>query len=985
MQSFAVLHSGTRGNPPHPHPRSPLTEHSDEELRFQRTMMNSLGRDSFSPPQLLLHRGCSRRAEVMLQQKREKVQLAGGDDCFHTPPETGFTDGGDRYPSAAADGALSPTPLHAMLMLTECQLVSMKHEDLIKLFRSLQKAVLQNLRLSPLTGASRLPNFFSSGEDDHEGAINTITDPQEGAGRELSSRGKRRSRCPSRTAVEARVASALACPLSSRHSSFRTTFTCSPELSRDVTPLPPSGSSDPKHDDQPNLLSARVGAQDPHSSDDSTRSRTVIHRPRSTHHLVKDLISGTATKMLNQYEVLGDLGKGSCGKVKLGYDSVQNMPVAIKIVKKPSGFGTGRSHAQQGALLREIAIMKKLRHQNIVSLLEVINDPSCHKIYIVMEYVDHGALAKILDDLRCEPIDPTRLMSYARQITAGLAYLHKNNIVHRDIKPENILVSEDQRVFIADFGVSQLLGNEHRASVVELFACNHPLSQSHEEADEDEDTTTSATRRGQRQIKSAATPESPRLLKGAKGTVLFMSPELLASGESDDGFAVDMWALGITFWTLLSGQMPFGSSSEIQRLTARTDAVFSRDAMQRLMTKLDGDRFQDSWIYLLQGMLEVDVQKRMTAREAHRAIKVSLAMCEDDSFSQSLRFDENDIDKALTAVAPVPPEAGVLFQDNSMADCFSCQTEGLTEAQGSHEPSRFSRSDLSTGIFRQSVSDPPRAFDPPVDHDDTNQSEAGAATDKSAKVAVPLLDQGAAQHSTPRTTLFAAGPHPLPSGAVLPHLRRQSPQLRDLSLSPTGALHGPAPKFEMPHFSESSTSPLPLLSLAPLIGTAATREEAPFGADQHPTPPPSSPLVMSPRLLAPSPSSIAADESQVPNLTGCCRCCGLHTQTTGTDDNPSHARFHRARTPETLVSAQDFNPLPPAANLEAAGSARQTTKRSLAVVPSRCRLSTISPAMSRSRSTMLPATQEILGRRNLLGVPGAFASSDTVVRDVSYG
>jgi serine/threonine protein kinase len=102
-----------------------------------------------------------------------------------------------------------------------------------------------------------------------------------------------------------------------------------------------------------------------------------------------DPISGR--KLVNHYEVIGELGRGVHGKVKLGRDLNSGQNVAIKIVdrfSKRRRLGKNTSHEDK--IKREIAILKKARHPNIVGLLEVIDDPSKKKVYIILEHVKLG-------------------------------------------------------------------------------------------------------------------------------------------------------------------------------------------------------------------------------------------------------------------------------------------------------------------------------------------------------------------------------------------------------------------------------------------------------------------------------------------------------------------------------------------------------------------------------------------------------------------
>ncbi|KAF2100532.1 kinase-like protein [Rhizodiscina lignyota] len=122
---------------------------------------------------------------------------------------------------------------------------------------------------------------------------------------------------------------------------------------------------------------------------------TQRHVPKETHVADIDVDPISGRKIINQYEIVDELGRGVHGKVKLGRILPGGAYVAIKIVerysKKRKRLGKSTSHADK--IKREIAILKKARHPNIVSLLEVIDDPDRKKVYIVLEFVELGEVS----------------------------------------------------------------------------------------------------------------------------------------------------------------------------------------------------------------------------------------------------------------------------------------------------------------------------------------------------------------------------------------------------------------------------------------------------------------------------------------------------------------------------------------------------------------------------------------------------------------
>ncbi|KAK6824856.1 serine/threonine-protein kinase ssp1 [Apiospora arundinis] len=110
------------------------------------------------------------------------------------------------------------------------------------------------------------------------------------------------------------------------------------------------------------------------------------HRVRETHKALVDLDSMTGRKIINQYEVIEEIGRGVHGKVKLARNLESGENVAIKIVARFSK----KRRLGKDKTKKEIAILKKIRHPNVVALLEIIDDPELKKIYMVLEHVELG-------------------------------------------------------------------------------------------------------------------------------------------------------------------------------------------------------------------------------------------------------------------------------------------------------------------------------------------------------------------------------------------------------------------------------------------------------------------------------------------------------------------------------------------------------------------------------------------------------------------
>lgn len=287
------------------------------------------------------------------------------------------------------------------------------------------------------------------------------------------------------------------------------------------------------------------------------------------------------------------LGRGSYGLVKKVYNTQDNQFYAMKIISKDllsRGRAFGRQKSEGDAfdsVKREIAIMKKLDHPNIVHLMEVLCDED--NLYLIMEYAEGGPVMSVdLDDGEVEvsegkwnivtPALPLCLArKYFRDVLSGLEYLHHQSVIHRDIKPENLLVGKDGRCMISDFGVSTLC-----------------------EGDE-------------------------CLIASTAGTGVFMSPEMVQSGSKNMGFGgaqTDVWSLGVTLYYFVYGRLPWYARSvpEIYRMIVHDPLEFPADNTK------EGGQFAHvppALKQLLRGMLDKNPKTRLTIAQINKCSWVS--------------------------------------------------------------------------------------------------------------------------------------------------------------------------------------------------------------------------------------------------------------------------------------------------------------------------------------------------------------------------
>uniref|UniRef100_A0A671YML8 calcium/calmodulin-dependent protein kinase n=1 Tax=Sparus aurata TaxID=8175 RepID=A0A671YML8_SPAAU len=223
---------------------------------------------------------------------------------------------------------------------------------------------------------------------------------------------------------------------------------------------------------------------------------------------------------LNQYRLNKEIGKGSYGVVKLAYNEDSEQYYAMKVVSKKKLMkqcGFFRRPPPQGSqqdlfpkatlplekVYKEIAILKKLDHHNVVKLVEVLDDPHEDGLHM-------GRDSPVMEVPTDEPFTEEQARFYFRDVVLGMEYLHYHKIIHRDIKPSNLLLGDDGHIKIADFGVS----NEFEGT--------------------------------------------DALLSSTAGTPAFMAPEMMTEHENCfSGKALDVWAMGVTLYCFVIGKCPF--------------------------------------------------------------------------------------------------------------------------------------------------------------------------------------------------------------------------------------------------------------------------------------------------------------------------------------------------------------------------------------------------------------------------------------------
>lgn len=319
-------------------------------------------------------------------------------------------------------------------------------------------------------------------------------------------------------------------------------------------------------------------------------------------------IKGTVFNIGERYEAMKFLGAGAYGAVIKALDKKTNEPVAIKKLSKIEDIIDAKR------ILRELRILRLFRHENIISLHNVLfhDDASGFgEIYLVSNLMEIDLYA-VIKNKQTLTDDHVQFIVY--QIVRALLYLHSANIIHRDLKPSNILATETCDVQLCDFGLARAIDFSAEENRTEYVVTRY-----------------------------------------------YRAPEIMISHEYTT--AVDLWSLGCTMGELMSGHILFKGENYIQQIKLIIDTLGKPKDMS-FVTNSNAKKFLDSLpddpkrplkavvnydnaeaLDLLQKLLEIDPAKRITAAEAikHPYLKAFHEPSDEPVFQEVADFKfEND-------------------------------------------------------------------------------------------------------------------------------------------------------------------------------------------------------------------------------------------------------------------------------------------------------------------------------------------------------
>ncbi|CAJ0936385.1 unnamed protein product, partial [Mesorhabditis belari] len=164
---------------------------------------------------------------------------------------------------------------------------------------------------------------------------------------------------------------------------------------------------------------------------------------------------------LDDFVKLEKIGEGTYGVVYKGRNRKTNQMVALKKIRLEA-----EDEGVPSTAIREISLLKELKHPNVVSLIDVIMQEN--RLYLIFEFLSMD-LKKYLDQLPPNTqLDNVTTQSYLFQILQAICYCHQRRVIHRDLKPQNLLVDAKGAIKLADFGLARAIGIPVRAYTHEV-------------------------------------------------------------------------------------------------------------------------------------------------------------------------------------------------------------------------------------------------------------------------------------------------------------------------------------------------------------------------------------------------------------------------------------------------------------------------------------------------------------------------------------
>ncbi|WP_327090639.1 serine/threonine protein kinase [Nonomuraea sp. NBC_01738] len=256
-----------------------------------------------------------------------------------------------------------------------------------------------------------------------------------------------------------------------------------------------------------------------------------------------------------RYQLLRELGRGGMGVVWEGRDTLLNRPIAVKEVLLPPGVPPADQERLLLRTAREARNAARLNHPSVVAIYDVVEEDG--RPWIIMELVRAPSIEQVVASTGALPV--RQAADVGRQVLSALRAAHEAGILHRDVKPSNILLDDEGRAVLTDFGIAMAEGDSSLTSTGMVT-----------------------------------------------GSPSFLAPERVRAAEA--GPASDLWSLGATLFACMIGRSPFDRGDPMGTLSAL------------LNEEPDYRRIPPALHPVLQGLLRKEPHERLGGEEADQLL-----------------------------------------------------------------------------------------------------------------------------------------------------------------------------------------------------------------------------------------------------------------------------------------------------------------------------------------------------------------------------
>ena len=322
-------------------------------------------------------------------------------------------------------------------------------------------------------------------------------------------------------------------------------------------------------------------------------------------------------KINDRYEIVRSIGEGGMANVYLGYDTILDRNVAIKVLR--GDLSNDEKFVRR--FQREALSASSLSHPNIVEMYDVGEDNGIY--YIVMEYIEGQTLKQLLK--RRGSLTLSEAIDIMLQITEGMAHAHDSYIIHRDLKPQNIMIQDDGQIKITDFGIAMALNS------TQLTQTNSVM-----------------------------------------GSVHYLPPEQ-ASGKGAT-LQSDIYSIGILMYELLTGKLPFRGDNAVEIALKHL-----KEPMPSIKDEIP-DIPQSVENIILKATAKNPKNRYLDAREMHEDLKTCLDESRANELKITFKYPENDYDgeKLVKNVKKENKNVVKTKEEGEVTVAKKKKTEGLT-------------------------------------------------------------------------------------------------------------------------------------------------------------------------------------------------------------------------------------------------------------------------------------------------------------------